>query len=389
MASVRPTKIVSRNVATSTAASPREARSNVATALRSTMFQATTASTPASAASGMKLASGAASSTNASRNSECSMPATGPCAPARTFVAVRAIVPVTQMPPNRLDAMLATPCATSSQFERCRRPVMPSATTADSSDSIAPSNANATAFGSTSRTLLKLTSGRPGSGNVFGMPPKREPIVVTSRLSDGARRRQRRHGDQHARPLRPPALERNDDDDRCERERHRHGIERRQERHGDRQLVEQLAGLRPVERQPQQILQLAREDDDGDAGGEADGDRIRDELDVGAELEKADRREQHSGEQRREQQTVEAVRLHRRRDEHDERARRAADLKPAAAERRDHEAADDRGVQALRRRGARRDCDRHRQGQRDDRHRERRRAHRRAAAASRSPRAAP
>ncbi len=37
------------------------------------------------------------------------MPATGPCAPARTFVAVRAIVPVTQMPPNKPDAMLATP----------------------------------------------------------------------------------------------------------------------------------------------------------------------------------------------------------------------------------------------------------------------------------------
>ena len=34
------------------------------------------------------------------------MPATGPCAPARTFVAVRAIVPVTQMPPNRPDATI-------------------------------------------------------------------------------------------------------------------------------------------------------------------------------------------------------------------------------------------------------------------------------------------
>ena len=42
--------------------------------------------------------------------------------------------------------------------------------------------------------------------------------------------------------------------------------------------------------------------------------------------------------------------------------------KAAAAERRDHEAADDCRVQALRRRGARSDRDRHRQRQRDDGH---------------------
>ncbi len=65
-----------------------------------------------------------------SRNTACSIPATGPCAPARTLVAVRAIVPVTQNPPNSAEPRLAAPCATSSQFERCRRPVMPSATLA-------------------------------------------------------------------------------------------------------------------------------------------------------------------------------------------------------------------------------------------------------------------
>ena len=59
------------------------------------------------------------------------MPAMGPWAPARTLVAVRAIVPVTQIPPNSAEPTLATPWATSSQFERWRRPVMPSATTAE------------------------------------------------------------------------------------------------------------------------------------------------------------------------------------------------------------------------------------------------------------------
>lgn len=57
------------------------------------------------------------------------------------FVAVRAIAPVAGMPPKIGDARLATPCATSSMFALCRVPIMPSATTAESSDSIAASSA--------------------------------------------------------------------------------------------------------------------------------------------------------------------------------------------------------------------------------------------------------
>ena len=47
---------------------------------------------------------------------------------------------------------------------------------------------------------------------------------------------------------------------------------------------------------------------------------------------------------------VDAVRLRRRGDEHDECAGRPADLKAAATERRDDETADDCGIQPLRRR---------------------------------------
>src|SRR3954452_18888510 len=75
------------------------------------------------------------------------MPAIGPRAPERTLVAVHAIVPVTGMPP-KITAALATPCATSSQFERWRRPLIPSATTAESRDSIEPSSATANASAS-------------------------------------------------------------------------------------------------------------------------------------------------------------------------------------------------------------------------------------------------
>ena len=117
----------------------------------------------------------------ASRKTACSIPATGPCAPERTFVAVRAMVPVTQRPPNSAEPMFATPCATSSQFERWRRPVMPSATTADRSDSMAPSSVSDRAEGSSVTIRCTERSGRAGAGRVDGMPPKLLPMVVTSR----------------------------------------------------------------------------------------------------------------------------------------------------------------------------------------------------------------
>ena len=57
----------------------------------------------------------------------CNIPETGPRARARTLVAVRATVPVTQ--DSNVTAR-SRRLATSSQFERCLRPVIPSATTA-------------------------------------------------------------------------------------------------------------------------------------------------------------------------------------------------------------------------------------------------------------------
>ena len=51
---------------------------------------------------------------NTSTNNACVMPETGLHAPARILVAVRAIVPVTLMPPKIAEATLAMPCATTS-----------------------------------------------------------------------------------------------------------------------------------------------------------------------------------------------------------------------------------------------------------------------------------
>jgi hypothetical protein len=61
---------------------------------------------------------------------------------------------------------------------------MPSATTADSNDSMAPSNANAIASGNTARAFSSENSGHAGQGNCRGMPPKRVPTVSTG--SDNA-----------------------------------------------------------------------------------------------------------------------------------------------------------------------------------------------------------
>ena len=55
-----------------------------------------------------------------------------------------------------------------------------------------------------------------------------------------------------------------------------------------RKLGDERARAHGGERQSEKILELAREDDDRDAGGEADGDRIGNEFDVGAEPQKAD-----------------------------------------------------------------------------------------------------
>ena len=76
------------------------------------------------------------------------MPATGVLAPERMLVAVRAMAPVAGRPPNSGEAMLAMPCANSSTFGLCRSPLIRSATTADISDSIAPSIATVSAGGS-------------------------------------------------------------------------------------------------------------------------------------------------------------------------------------------------------------------------------------------------
>ncbi|MNC24446.1 hypothetical protein D3C75_725010 [compost metagenome] len=89
--------------------------------------------------------------------------ASGEKAPARTLAAVRAIAAVAVMPPNSGAIRLPRPWPISSPLESCLLPLMPSATTAQSRDSMAPSMAMAIAGASSSRISAKLSGGAPGS----------------------------------------------------------------------------------------------------------------------------------------------------------------------------------------------------------------------------------
>ena len=67
----------------------------------------------------------------------------------------------------------------SSMFERWRERIIPSATTAESSDSIAPSKAIVIAGENTPIIFSQVMCGKVGAGNVFGTAPNLLCIVST------------------------------------------------------------------------------------------------------------------------------------------------------------------------------------------------------------------
>ena len=88
---------------------------------------------------------------------ECTIPATGVRPPFLMLAAVLAIAPVAGMPPNKAEALLPAPWATSSMSERCFPLIIPSATTQERSDSIAASTAM---VGSAFSIMCRFTAGR-------------------------------------------------------------------------------------------------------------------------------------------------------------------------------------------------------------------------------------
>ena len=105
------------------------------------------------------------------RVNECTIPAMGDFPPLFTFAEVRAMAPVAGSPPKNGQTMLATPCATSSVLLSWRSPVKPSATTAESSDSMAPSTAIAVAGPMRSRIIAQSKCGHEIIGRPAGIAP--------------------------------------------------------------------------------------------------------------------------------------------------------------------------------------------------------------------------
>jgi hypothetical protein len=118
--------------------------------------------------------------------------AMGDRAPARMFVAVRASAPVAAMPPKNGARMLPSPRPTSSALGSCFLPVMPSAMTAERSDSIAPSiaiaNAAHRARGRVAERERRAPHGSVAAEGAAGCPRRDLPVDGRGSGSRSSRR---------------------------------------------------------------------------------------------------------------------------------------------------------------------------------------------------------
>ena len=97
---------------------------------------------------------------------------------------MRAIAPVAGNPPKSGETMLATPWAINSTFGLCLSLLMRSETTADISDSIAPSMATVNAGRQQlAQRRCSAIAGIANVGRPLGIPPKRVPMVSTGTCS--------------------------------------------------------------------------------------------------------------------------------------------------------------------------------------------------------------
>ncbi len=217
-----------------------------------------------------------------------------------------------------------------------RLPIIPSATTADSSDSIAAKSATVTAGEKSSRTRSIETAGNRGVGN-RGVDLAE---TGTDRLDRNVKDRHRHGGpeDRHdrARDLRSEARPHDQDEERPDgdtesRERRRAEVRRKR-----RPLLQEMRG-HVSHLESQEVLDLGRKDDDRDTAREARDDGIGNELDGGAEPREAEGDEQESRHHGAEDEAVDAVLLDDAVHDDDEGPRRAADLNAAAAQEGDEE----------------------------------------------------
>ena len=100
-------------------------------------------------------------------------------------------------------------------------------------------------------------------------------------------------------------------------------------------------------RQTEEVTPLPHPDDDANARSESGDHRVRDKADDCAEARDAQEDQHHAGHERREQQSVNAELRRNACKDDDEGAGRTGDLNPRAAEQRDANARNDRGIDSL------------------------------------------
>ena len=128
----------------------------------------------------------------------------------------------------------------------------------------------------------------------------------------------------------------------------------------------QESGRDALDLQAEEVLDLGREDGQGDTAGEAHDDRVGDIFDDRAQMEHAHQDQEGTGHEGRDRETAHAVLLDDSVDDDDEGTGRAADLHLAAAEEGNDETGHDGRQDAGLRRGAGRDAERDGERQRHD-----------------------
>ena len=176
-------------------------------------------------------------------------------------------------------------------------------------------------------------------------------------------------GDQQAGPMGPVFAAPENQPDRQTADQHRRRIDGADGRRHRLEFGDQRARLASGQLQPEQINQLAAENDHRNTGGKTDRHRMRNIFDDRAKPQKAQSQHHHARQQHRQHQSINAVPLDGDRDQHDEGAGRTADLVARPAQQRDQKTTDHGGKQPAIGRGARGLGNRHRQWQSHHRHR--------------------
>ena len=221
---------------------------------------------------------------------------------------------------------------------------MPSATLADSRLSTPPSRVKDSAVGRTCKHAWRRDDRQLRRRQAVRKLAETAADGLHRQVEQPGRERGQHDRDQHARPGRPQTPQQEDQRGRADADGERRRVEGRQRLAERHELRQQRPGLGTRQLQAAEILELAGQDGDGDAAGEADGHRVRDVADQRAEPQQADQRQHHAGHQDRQQQPSRPNRADGRRHQNDEGAGRPADLIAAAAQRRDQKAADDGGI---------------------------------------------